>query len=129
MNYLLTDATPIAKTLKGDVIVQAGVHVFQLADGVPNEWHYVAVNGHRHEWLRADRELYSRDYWVFDLRRVMPDLTSALRGISERDVPGVIAFTARRTWQRTSDLRSLAALHATGHAAWIDGCGRRAAYS
>lgn len=106
MNFILTDETPIAATSDGRFIVQAGVHEFALSDGVPNSFHYVAAGAHRHEWLRARRRVgnQGRAFMVFDLRHVMPELSVAMRGNLERDVPGVVTFTARSHWQHSRDL-------------------------
>jgi len=119
MNYVLSDETPIASAA-GGLVVQAGVHEFCLRDNVPQGFHYVAQGGYRSEWLRARRRLYSAHFMVFDLRHVLPGISTELRGNLERDVPGVVTFTARRTWQRSADLYSEIASHAVAIAEPLD---------
>ena len=129
MNFILTDDRPIAATPDGRFIVQAGVHQFSLRDGVPHEFHYVATSsGHRNEWLRAKRRMgnQGKDFLVFDLRHVMPELATALRGNLERDVPGVITFTARGCWQRAHDLYVEIADHVIARASLLDATERAA---
>lgn len=121
MNFILTDDRPIATTPDGRLVVQAGVHEFSLRDGVPHEFHYVATgSGHRNEWLRARRRLGAADFLVFDLRHVMPELATALRGNLERDVPGVITFTARSCWQHARELYVEIANHVIARATPLD---------